>query len=165
MPATTTTNTAILSIHEFNPTERGARLVFENGAVASLEQSHPNFAAIRVHAEQAQRRGIPVGVVLDSEGRIVDLNTAHDSSVRFIREDRDNPDIFEVAFWSFSSACCLNRDHPEFDRLHSLLVDAVGSGQMVWFANHFEMVEVEQDGDTYLIWKILDVRPIHGTAQ
>jgi hypothetical protein len=160
MSVATTLAFVIRRIAKVVPIAGGLRIVFPDGSTARLPASHPNFESLRIHAESAAGQQRPVGVVLESGNRVVDLNTAHDTTVRFLREDPANPGLLEVAFWGYSPACCLMRDHPEFERIHKTLTEAVETGRMVWLANHSEMAEVTLDGEAFLCWRIMDVRPV-----
>ena len=77
---------AIRSVAEVTPVNDGLRLLFRDGSSAFLDATHPNFAVCRINAESRRGRPTPVGVVLDAEGRVIDLNAAHDTPVRHIRE-------------------------------------------------------------------------------
>lgn len=159
MSVATTTGYDIRCVADVVTAEGGVLISFRDGSVAHLDASHPNFELLRIHAESARGGPAPVGVVLEGGNRVVDLNTAHDTTVRFVREDPANPNVLEVAFWGYSPACCLMRDHSEFERLCATLTGAAGTNCMLWVANHSEMVEVELDGDPALCWRIMDVRP------
>ena len=74
---------------------------------------------------------MPVGVVLDAEGRVVDLNAAHDTPVRHVRAVPEDSNRLEVAFWAYSPICVLTHDHPEFERIHATLAEVAGKSK-VW---------------------------------
>jgi hypothetical protein len=101
-------------------------------------------------------------VQLDASGRVIDLNEAHDVTVRYIRENESAPDRLKVALWGFSPMCYLAKDHPEFERIRSALAAAAGTPARLWVANHSQMVKDEpaDDGDFEVWWKIMDVRPV-----
>src|SRR5262249_39578774 len=107
---------------------------------------------------------IAVGVVLDTAGRVIDLNTAHHTAVHSIQQYPDPHDRLKVGFWAYGPFCYLTLDHPEFERIRSTLTKDAGTLTRVWFANHSE-VEIteptgEEEGETW--WKIMDVRPAQG---
>lgn len=147
-------------VAEVVPADGGLEIRFRGGASAFLDASHPNFAVARITVESRCGRTMAVGVILDAEHRLVDLNAAHDTTVSFIQEDPEDPTRFRVGFWGYSPLCYLTRDHPEFERIHSLLASAAGSARTVWVANHSEMVLTEPQGDVEgeCWWKIMDVR-------
>jgi hypothetical protein len=104
---------------------------------------------------------MPVGVVLDADGRVVDLNAAHDTPVRHVHELTGDGNCLEVAFWAYSPICGLTRDHPEFERIRATLAEAAGKQALVWVATYTEeMVEGEPDEDGLIpaYPKIMDVR-------
>jgi hypothetical protein len=153
---------AIRWVSEVRPTEGGLRLTFRDGSGAILEPTHPRFAVCRINAESRCGRVMPVGVVLDVQGRVVDLSAAHDTPVRHVREPAPASDYLEVAFWAYSPICALARDHPEFERLEATLVEAAGTPKLLWVATHSaEIVEGEPDEDGLIpvYPAILDVRP------
>jgi hypothetical protein len=155
MPITTTAVYEIQPVAEIHPSPSCTQIAFRNGLVGSLDAAHPGYRLMLVQAESSLRAGRPVGVVLDPLGRIADLNDAHDTAVRSLRDDPEDSNRLEVAFWGYSPICYLTRDHPEFGRLRSTLAEAEAAGTTVWVANHSQMVE----GATEVWWKIMDVRP------
>src|SRR5579862_9324834 len=159
MSITTTLVYDIRHVAGVHPVDGGLRIEFADGAGAFLDAAHPNFEVLRLHAESNQGRPVPVGVVLDAGGRIVDLNTAHDTAVQSVQECPGDYDRLKVAFWAYSPVCYLTRDHPEFERIRSMLSEAAGTPAMVWIANHSEMIEEEptNGGESEIWWKILDV--------
>jgi hypothetical protein len=151
----------ICFIAEVLPRQGGLRLRFREGSDAFLEASHPNFAACRINAESRCGRPLPVGVVLDTDGRVVDLNAAHDTPVRHLRAFEKDSNFLEVAFWAYSPLCALSRDHPEFERLQATLTETAGTPKRVWIATHSaECVEGEPDEDGLIpaYPKLMDVR-------
>jgi hypothetical protein len=161
MSITTTLVYDIRPVAEVSPVDGGLRIAFEDGAIAFLDAAHPTFEVLRLHAESNRGRPVSVGVVLDAGGRIVDLNTAHDTTVQSIQECPDDYNRLKVAFWAYSPVCYLTRDHPEFERIRETLTKIAGTPTVVWVANHSEMMEGEPaaDGECEIWWKILDVRP------
>jgi hypothetical protein len=148
-------------ITEVTPVSGGTRIAFGNGTTAFLAASHPSFEILRIHAESSRGRPVPVGVVLDAGGGVVDLNTAHDTSVQSVQELPEDPGRLKVAFWGYSPICYVCRDHPEFDRIHSTLVNAADTRALVWVAHYSGMVEDQPktDESEYEVWwKIMDVR-------
>jgi hypothetical protein len=149
-------------VAEVREVDGGLRINFRDGATAFLEASHPHFQVLRLHAEWNQGRPVAIGAVLDADGRIVDLNTAHDTTVQAVQECPEDCNRLKVAFLGYSPVCYLTRDHPEFNRLRSILTKAAGTSTVVWVANRSEMVESEpttDDGEFEVWWKIMDVRP------
>jgi hypothetical protein len=148
-------------ITNVTPAEDGLRIALRDGSSALLDASHPHFGVLRIHAESNCGKPTPIGLVLDSSGRIVDLNTAYDTTVQSITECPEDYDRLKVAFWGYSPVCYLTRDHAEFQRLRSILTQAAGTQKVVWVANHSDMIESEpadDDGEYEVWWKIMDVR-------
>src|SRR5262245_40618309 len=103
------------------PASGGLQIRFRDGSSAFLDAAHPHFAVCRINAESRRGTSMPVGVVLDVDGRVVDLNAAHDTPVRYLREFERDSNHLEVAFWAYSPICGLSRDHPEFERICATL--------------------------------------------
>jgi len=146
--------------------EHGAEITFRDGSAAYLESSGANGQHLLWLAEWSQSRRA-VGVVLDSSGQIIDLNPIQDTSVHWIREFPTDRNRFAVAFWAYSPICGLTRDHPDFERIHATLTEAVKTSQSVWVATHSEEVvedEPDMDGSIAVLPKILDVRPASSTS-
>jgi hypothetical protein len=163
MTVATTLRYDICQVTQVSPVSDGLRITFADGSNAFLDAGHPNFDVLRINAEWACRYSKPVGVIVDPDGRIVDLYAANDTTVRYIQEDATDHNRLTVAFWAFGPICYLTRDHPEFERIRATLTEAAGTSQRVWFANHSEMVHGEpttQDGEFEIWWKIMDVRPM-----
>jgi hypothetical protein len=161
MSIVTTPVYAIRLIADATPVESGLKITFVDGSVAHLDASHPQFEVLRIHAEHNCGRPVPVGVVLERGNRIADLNTAHDTTVRQVRELPADRDRLEVTFWGYSSVCGLTRDQPEFDRVFATLTEAVATGRKVWVATCTEEVVEEgpdEEGSVAALPKIMDVR-------
>jgi hypothetical protein len=159
----TTTNEVfkMQPIQEVRRTAEGVWITLRDGSVARLDLDHPHFDALMIYVESDWRRSRPIGVSLDSAGRVLDLGAAHDTPVRSIGEFPNDPTRFQVGFWAYSPVCALTRDQPEFERIHATLTQAAKTAQMVWVVTHSqEVVEGEPDEDglfpTYP--KIMDVR-------
>ena len=163
MPVATKLTYDIRWVTEVIPTDAGLQLRFRDGSSAFLEAVNPHFAVCRINAESRQGRPQPVGVVLDAEGHVLDLNAAHDTPVRHVREiDKDRGHL-EVTFWAYSPACGLPHDHPEFERIHATLAEAAGTAKLLCVATHtVERVEgePEQEGFIPAYPKIMDIRPV-----
>jgi hypothetical protein len=146
-----------------NPVNGGLEIIFRGGTVAFLLSGHPNFEILRLHAESQLGQPVPLGLLLDADSRVIDLNIAHDTSVQSIQECPEDPNRLKVAFWGYSPVCYLTRDHPDFDRIRATVWRAAGTRTMLWVVHHSEMVADEpktQDGEFEVWWKILDVRPV-----
>jgi hypothetical protein len=144
------------------------QLTFRDGSVARLDASHPHFDTLMVFLESEAHRCRPVGLVLAASAQVIDLNEAHDVTVRYIRDNDETPDRLKVALWGFSPMCYLARDHPEFERIRSTLAAAAGAPARLWLANHSQMVQDEpttNGGEFEMWWKIMDVRPEEPAAR
>jgi hypothetical protein len=159
-----TTTTVVLDtqpIQDVRRTSEAVWVTFRDGTVAHLDRTHPHFDTLMVYIESDLRRSRPVGVVMDSSGRILDLGAAHDTPVRSVEAFPNDSGRFLVGFWAYSPVCALTRDQSEFDRLHATLNKAIKTGQLVWVVTHSqEVVEGEPDDDGLISAypKILDVR-------
>jgi hypothetical protein len=139
----------------------GAMMVtFPSGLVARIPPDHPDRDRMLREAECSQQQRRPVGLLVDGEGRLLELQAAHDTGVRSLRDDEADPGRLAVWCWAYSPVCYLTRDHPEFDRIRATLAAAAVSGGRVSLANHMHMVEGERE----VWWKILDVRPLDEAA-
>jgi hypothetical protein len=150
----------IRSVAEVKPNDHGVGITFRDGSAAYLESSHPNFHHL-LWIVQWSRSGRALGLVVDGSGQILDLNSVHDTSVHWVREFPTDRTRIAVAFWAYSPVCGLTRDHPDFERIHTTLTEAVGTSQLVWVATHSEEVvddEPDKDGLQAALPKILDVR-------
>jgi hypothetical protein len=160
MSVTTTLSFDIRRITGVQILAGGLEVVFSDGSRALLESSHPQFDILRINAEARCSESMPVGVVLEGGGRIVDLHAAHDVRVRSVCEDSTDAGRLVVAFWGYSPICYLTRDHPEFERLRSTLSTAASTSKKVWIANHSTMMTTDPVGDVEgeTWWKLMDVR-------
>ncbi len=161
MPVTTSFAFDVRAVARVQRCAGAVELTFQDGSLARLEATHPHFDTLLALVESGSRR--PIGLTLDSSGGVVDLNEAHDVTVRYIRETEETPDRLKVAFWGFSPLCYLAKDHPEFERIRAMLAAAAGTPARLWVANHSQMVKDEpaaDDGEFEIWWKIMDVRPV-----
>jgi hypothetical protein len=129
-----------------------------NGLVGRLAPDHPDRDNIQREGEHSLRERLPVGVLINGDGVILELTHAHETSVRSVRLAEEDTSRLEVWFWDYSPVCYLSRLHPEFDRILATLEQAAATGERVWLANSMHQVETE----TEFWWKILDVRPLTG---
>jgi hypothetical protein len=145
----------IQTLAEIVPCNGGHKFVFQNGLAATLPADHPDHDIILRNAQWGLEQRKPVGLVVDGDGRISNLNYTYQASVSYVKDDADDPNRLMVAFWGFSAVCYLTRDHPEFERIRLTLAEAIASGNPVCFATHSWPVE----GETEIWNKILDARP------
>jgi hypothetical protein len=160
----TTTNVVFKTqpIQDVRQTTEAVYITLRDGSVARLDLHHPHFDVLMIYVESDLRRSRPVGIAMDSSGRVLDLGGAHDTPVRSVREFPNDRNRFQVGFWAYSPVCGLTRDQPDFERIHATLTKAVQAGQMVWVVPHSqEVVEGEPDEDGLIpaYPRIMDVRP------
>ena len=105
--------------------------------------------------QSSLQSGAPVGLLVNEAGELIELNYTHQSAVRHVHPDEDDPNRLLIEFWAYSPICYLTRDHPEFERIKNTLEHAVVTEEQVILANYPHMVE----GETETWWKILDIRP------
>lgn len=161
MSITTVPAYGIRLIDEISRTDGGARVTFRDGSLACLESDQANFEHLLWLAEWS-RPSRPVGVLTDATGHIIDLNSAHDTGVAWIREFAMDRSRFRVAFWAYSPICGLTREHPEFDRIHATLTAAAGTQQQLWVVTHSEETvddDPDEEGLIAALPKLMDVRP------
>ncbi len=162
MLVTTAPTYGIRLVDRVSRSAEGACPTFHDGALACLESSHPHFEHLLWLAEWiAPSR--PIGVITDAAGRILDLNSAHDTGVAWVRAFATDPRRFRVAFWAYSPICALTREHPEFDHIQAVLTAAVGTQQQLWVATHSEETledEPDEEGASTALPKIMAVRPM-----
>jgi hypothetical protein len=167
MAVTTSLVFAIRPLASVQRCDGQVQLTFRDGSVARLDVSHPQFDTLMVFADSELHRHRPLGVVLDASGQVVDLNEAHDVTVRYIRDNEGTPERLKVALWGFAPMCYLARDHPEFERIRSTLAAAAGTPARLWVANYSQMVSDEpttEGGEFETWWKIMDVRAAEPAA-
>src|SRR5688500_8355618 len=102
MAVATSLTYAIRQVADVGRAAVGVRIAFRAAPAAFLEDAHPHFAACQANAETRAGRPAPVGVVVDANGRVLDLNAAHDTAVRFIRDDPSDRRRLLVGFWAYS---------------------------------------------------------------
>jgi hypothetical protein len=144
-------------VTDLHAADGGAWLLLGNGLRISLAADHPDRELILREARRSFQRQEPVGVLVDPDGRIVDLNYTYPVTVHAVREDEEDPSRLLVLFWGFSPVCYLTQDHPERGRIQATLEEAARLGQPVWLANRLWPVE----GETEIWQQILDVCPRH----
>jgi hypothetical protein len=142
-------------LEAIQPGAGSVKVTFQGGLTAVLADNHPNYELILPEAQRSLEWQQPVGIILDVEGRILDLSHTHESLVRGFEEDEDGKRL-AVCFWAFCAVCYLTHDHPDFERIVRTLTEAVATGQPVVFANETWPIE----GETEIWQKILDVRPV-----
>jgi hypothetical protein len=144
----------IQMVRAVQPSNGALTVAFQNGLVAWIPPDHPEKDTLVREAQYSLEQHRPVGVLVNGEGRLLELNAAHDTGVRMVRQE-EGDERLAVWCWGYSPVCYLTRDHPEFDRIRATLEQAAVTGDRVWLANRMHLVE----GETEIWWKILDVRP------
>jgi hypothetical protein len=163
MLTTTSVVLKTLPIQDVRRTADAVWITLRDGTFARLDFNHPHFDLLMVCVESDLRRCRPVGIAMDSSGRVIDIGAAHDTPVRSIQAFPDDRTLFQVSFWAYSPVCGLSRDQPEFERIYATLTQAVNSSQMLWVVTHSQEVlegEVDEDGLVPAYPKIMDVRPV-----
>jgi hypothetical protein len=146
----------IQMVRTIQPSNGAVVIAFGSGLVARFPPDHPDRDRMLREAQSSLAEGRPVGVMVNGDGRLLELSHAHETGVDCVREDEDDENRLAIWFWGYSPVCYLTRDHPEFDRIRATLEQAAASGSRVWLANRMHLVE----GETEIWWQILDVRPI-----
>jgi hypothetical protein len=143
------------TVSTIQPSNGAFAVAFGSGLVARFPPDHPDRDRMLLEAESSLRECRPVGVMVNGDGRLLELSHAHETSVRSVREDEEDSSRLAVWFWEYSPVCYLTREHPGFDRIRALLEQAAASGGRVWLANRMHLTQ----GETEVWWIILDVRP------
>lgn len=141
-------------------TDNGVRLTLGDGRRVCLDAGHPDFGRWMRHVGSPFLASYPLGVVTDEAGGVVDLSTARDTAVYWVRESSGG---FTVGCWAFAPVLGLTREHPEFDRIHATLIAAAGTRQRLWVTFHdVENVDCgrDEDGLLFALPKVMDVRPV-----
>jgi hypothetical protein len=120
-------------------------ITFQSGLVAWLPSDHPEHDRILHEVECSSQWGRPVGVLVNGDGRLLELSHTHDTSVHSVQQDEEGKSRLAVSLWGCSPVCYLTLDHPEFDRIRATLEQAIATGTRVWLANHMHVVEGEFD--------------------
>jgi hypothetical protein len=143
-------------VTDVQPRDGEVELTFHSGLKARFSTDHPYRNLFLLQADGSWRHAMPVGVIVDPNGRVVDLSYAHGVSVAHIKDDEEDSTRVYVGFWGYCAVCYLTRDHPEFERIQATLKAAAASKSRVWFANETDLIE----GETEIWSRIMDVRPI-----
>src|SRR5262245_39994276 len=112
MIGTATQTTEIQTVADIKSLSGFVELTLGDGLKARLLADHPGHDTILHDAEWSLCHGRPVGVLLDSTGRIVDLKYAIDTLVKRVTDCEEDPNRLEVGFWGYSPVCYVTRDHP-----------------------------------------------------
>jgi hypothetical protein len=145
----------IQRVREVVPCAGGMQIVLAGGLSVCLRAEHPQYERILRQARSSAASGEPVGLMVGETRELLELNYTHQSAVRYVRPDEDDPSRLMVAFWAYSPICYLTRSHPEFERIKYTLAQALTRDEPVILANHVHPVE----GETEIWWSIMDVRP------
>lgn len=134
-----------MTVQDVQEDTGGATLHFQEGGDGRLTIRDGDYAAYLRLARRSQERHHPVGVSF-GEGRSIAALTRADNDVptELWEEDREGA---HVLFQGHDGVFRLKRDHPEFNRIRTLLDEAIGQKARVWF--------VSQQSDLAL----LDVMP------
>jgi hypothetical protein len=131
MPEALTTLTRLLIVREIEEDAMGAVIHFQEGAHGRLGLRDANYATHLRLARRSQERQHPVGVSL-GEGQIITelIRADNDVPTQLGVEDRDRT---RVLFAGHDGVFRLKHDHPELDRIRTLLGEALRQKARVWF--------------------------------
>jgi hypothetical protein len=134
MPEALTTLIRLLIVREIEDGASGAVVHFQEGGHGRLDLRDPNYEALLRLARRSQERRHPVGVAF-GEGKIITELMRADNDVP-TQLWEDNRDQAQVLFLGHDGVFRLKPDHPESDRLRSLLSEALRQKARVWFIAH-----------------------------
>jgi hypothetical protein len=126
-----TTITKLLTVREIQEDASGAALSFQEGSDARLALWGADYATYLGLARRSQERRHPVGVRLGDGQTVAELLRADDDVPTQLWEE--GSDIARVLFEGHDGVFHLQPDHPEFDRIHALLGEAIRRKARVWF--------------------------------
>src|SRR5271157_4060629 len=131
MTETLTTLARLLFVQEIQEDPSGAALGFHEGGHGRLALRDTNYATHLRLARRSQERQHPVGVSFGEGQAITALILADNDVPTLVREE--DPDRVQVLFVGHDGVFRLKRDHPAFDRLRTLLGEALRQKARVWF--------------------------------
>jgi hypothetical protein len=125
------TITRLLIVQDIQEDTSGATIKFQGGGEGRLSIRDGDYAACLRLARRSQDRQHPVGIIF-GEGQTIAALARADSDVpaKLWEEDREGA---HVLFQGHDGDFRLKRDHPEFNRIHTLLDEAIRQKARVWF--------------------------------
>jgi hypothetical protein len=126
-----TTLAKLLTVWEIQEDASGAALSFQEGSDARLALSEADYVTYLRLGRRSQERQHPVGVRLGDGQTVAELFRAdNDVPTQFWEESSE---VARVLFEGHDGVFYLQPDHPEFDRIHALLGEAIRRKARVWF--------------------------------
>src|SRR5438067_11600884 len=126
-----TTLTKLLMVREIEEDAGGATLRFQEGGQGRLNRRSADYATRLRLARRSEERQHPVGVSFGEGQAIVDVIRAdNDVPGEFLEQ---GPDGVRVLFQGHDGVFLLKADHAEFDRIRTVLVEALRQKARVWF--------------------------------
>jgi hypothetical protein len=126
-----TTLTKLVIVQEILEDASGATLRFQEGGHGRLALHDTHYESSLRLARRSQERQHPVGICIGERHVLTELIRADSDVPTQLWEE--NPDRVQVLFQGHDGVFHLKRDHPDLDRIHALLDEAIRQKARVWF--------------------------------
>ena len=99
----------IQRVREVRPCDDGMQVVFLTGLSVCVRKEHPEYERLLHQARSSLQYAVPVGIMVSDAGALVELNYTHQSAVRHVRPDEEDPSRLMVEFWTYSHPSTASR--------------------------------------------------------
>ena len=113
------------------PSNQGIKITLQNEKVVTLSKSHESYEYFTKLIIHALERKHPVGLAISKDNKILAIERADNDFVeKIISKDEQT---FIIHFQGHDGFFSLDRNHPNFDKIYTILERSRINSQRVWF--------------------------------
>jgi len=118
-------------IINFQPSNQGIKITLQNEKVVTLSKSHESYEHYTKLILRALERKHPVGLAISKDDKILAIEHADNDFVEKIISKDEETVI--IQFQGHNGFFSLDRNHPGFDKIYTILERSRTNSQRVWF--------------------------------
>ena len=127
-------------IINLQPSNQGIKITLQNEKVATLSKSHESYEHFTKLIIHALKRKHPVGLAISKDNEILSIERADNDFVeKIISKDEET---FIIQFQGHDGFFSLDRNHPSFDKIYTILERSRTNSQRVWFIATLPKLEI-----------------------
>lgn len=131
----------LLIVKDIQTNPDGSTLLFEEGQKGNLLSNHNRYDYYLVLAQRSLERKHPVGVTLAAPDKIVEMARADNDIATQLTDD--GTERIKVWFQGHNGTFFLERNHPDFARLITMLNQSIKKKTRVWFVAKLPLLILE----------------------
>jgi sugar-specific transcriptional regulator TrmB len=127
-------------IINLQPSNQGIKITLQNEKVVTLSKSHESYEHFTELIIHALKRKHPVGLAISKDNKILSIERADNDFVeKIISKDEET---FIIQFQGHDGFFSLDRNHPSFDKIYTILERSRINFQRVWFIAQLPKLQI-----------------------